>query len=311
MTEFKQGDRVKLTYGKGSEGVVIRVGSTCLYCTDDDGNQFNSHIENFVSVPLPIYHAGDLITFGTDDAFGGTVIKDYSDRFGNWIVYQSDRGTLKGHKCVVSSDQRFTIHPVIPVTILEPVVEEKVLDRKPIIIGFAGKKGSGKDTAAQALEGYENIKMAGAFKEMIRAFMRYVGICDETIERCIEGDMKETPLQCWGWRSTRFVAQTLGTDWGRDLVWHDIWINAFKIRASRYDKVKCTDVRYPNEVDAIHKDGGLVVGIYNSLIEAIDTHASESHIDSLNVDARICNDGTVPQLHDKVHRTVNHLTHDL
>ena len=173
------------------------------------------------------------------------------------------------------------------------------------VIGFTGLKGSGKDTAAAGLGDYANVKMAGALKEMIRAFMRYIRIGEGEIERCIEGDLKEVPRPYWGGRTTRYVMQHLGTDFGRNMVWDGIWVNAFKLCASGYDRVACTDVRFPNEVTAIHELGGKVIGIIRPGQDNRDAHASEAEIANLDVDMIVLNDGTVRQLQDAVKRVVD------
>jgi hypothetical protein len=169
---------------------------------------------------------------------------------------------------------------------------------KQILIGITGRMGHGKDTAAQALDDFENVKMAGALKAMVRAFLAYVGHDEAFVERCIEGDMKETPLGCFGMKSTRYVLQTLGTEWGRNLIWENLWVNAFGLRAAQFDKVVCTDVRHPNEVNEIKNSGGTMVRVVNPRIPApVNDHASEAFIDTLPVDWVIFNDHGIEDLH--------------
>ncbi len=61
------------------------------------------------------------------------------------------------------------------------------------LIGFVGLKGSGKDTAAAALEplGFTNVKFAGALKTMIYAYLDYVGVDFVNAHRIVDGDWKE------------------------------------------------------------------------------------------------------------------------
>ena len=65
-----------------------------------------------------------------------------------------------------------------------------------MIIGIRGAAGAGKSTAAKHLierYGFKNGKFSGALKAMLRTFLRYRGVDEETIERMIEGDLKEVP----------------------------------------------------------------------------------------------------------------------
>jgi hypothetical protein len=172
------------------------------------------------------------------------------------------------------------------------------------LIGIAGRKQHGKDTAAKALleRGFENVKFAGALKAMVSAFLAYVGYDEETIERIVNGDLKETPLACFGGKTSRDVQQTLGTEWGRQMVWDRIWINAFDLRADQHEKVACTDMRFPNEVAHVKERGGTTVRVFNPNAPRTgnDDHISESQIDTLPVDHVLINDGTIAELHAKV-----------
>ena len=172
-----------------------------------------------------------------------------------------------------------------------------------MIVGFAGRKGSGKDTAAGALADAKLVKFADPLKDMVRACMLCAGVSGGTITRCVDGDMRETPLHLWGNRTTRYVMQTLGTEWGRSTVYDRIWVEVFRMRAIQVGNagrdVACTDVRFPNEVDAIHALGGKVLFIERPGLAKDDTHASED-VDQLERDATIVNDGTVDDLHFKV-----------
>lgn len=169
------------------------------------------------------------------------------------------------------------------------------------VIGITGRKGNGKDTAAQALEGFEIVKFAGALKEMVRAYMRYVGVSEETIERCVEGDMKETKMALWGGKTTRYVLQTLGTDWGRNMIWDKLWTNAFQLRSAQFQKVACTDMRFPNESDVIAEEGGTTLRVTDPRKPVVlGEHPSEDLIDTLDVDYEIVNDGSIEDLHNKM-----------
>jgi hypothetical protein len=169
------------------------------------------------------------------------------------------------------------------------------------LVGIAGRKGHGKDTAAAVLlvNDYENVKFAGALKEMVRAFLRYVGVEEDTIERMVEGDLKEVPNEHFGGKTPRFVMQTLGTEWGRDTIFDRLWINAFASRAKQFDAVVCTDMRFPNEVEEVKALGGVTIRIERPSAQrtGADDHPSEAMIDTLPVDYVLTNDGAIVHLH--------------
>lgn len=153
----------------------------------------------------------------------------------------------------------------------------------PNLIGLIGRKGSGKDTAALTLlsKGYQNVKFAGALKQMARSLLTYQGMDEATVERIIEGDMKEVALDEFGGRSSRYVMQTLGTEWGRNLISDSFWVD-IAVNKALSRKTVVTDVRFPNEVAAIQDNGGVVFGISAEWIVPVEgEHESERLIDGL------------------------------
>lgn len=159
----------------------------------------------------------------------------------------------------------------------------------PELIGLVGLKGSGKDTAASALSGYENVKMAGPLKGMLRSLLRYQGVDEIAIDRMIDGDLKEEPSAYLGGRSPRFAMQTLGTEWGRQIMADDLWIRLAEARAALFDRVVITDVRFPNEAAMIKRLGGVLVRVERAGLTT-EAHASEDQVAHLPVDAVLVND---------------------
>ena len=174
------------------------------------------------------------------------------------------------------------------------------------LIGIAGRKGAGKDTAAEVLvaAGYENVKFAGALKAMMYAFANYVGIEPETAKRLIDGDLKEQPNEHLGGKSFRWAMQTLGTEWGRELIFDGIWIRSFLSRAAMFDKGVCTDMRFPNEVETVKSQGGTTLRVVDPRFKRpAEEHESESQIDTLAVDYVVCNDKKTMSVED-LHATI-------
>jgi rhodanese-related sulfurtransferase len=176
------------------------------------------------------------------------------------------------------------------------------------LVGLVGLRRSGKDTAADALVdlGYENVKFAGALKAMLKTYLRYVGVPESIIYDVIEGFQKETPVKWFEGNTTRFAMQTLGTEWGRDLIGESIWIHAAIDRARQFEKVVISDVRFPNEVDAVRNAGGKIVKIYRPGL-VVDSHLSESLIAELDYDFEIANDSTIEVFQEKVRHIIPNL----
>lgn len=139
-----------------------------------------------------------------------------------------------------------------------------------MIIGFAGLAGSGKTTAARMLEeeaDFVRLPFAGPLKAMGRAF----GLTPHEMA----GDLKEAPCAALCGRTPRQFLQALGTDFGRNMIGENVWVEAWRraVEKERLDAVASfceadppfnivvDDVRFPNEVAAIEAMGGVVVRI--------------------------------------------------
>jgi hypothetical protein len=178
------------------------------------------------------------------------------------------------------------------------------------IVAFAGRKGSGKDEAGRQLirEGYKPVKFADALKGMLRFYLMYRGVDNETIERMIEGDLKEVETPYFEGKTPRWAMQSLGTEWGRDCIGNDIWINATKDRCDSIDAwVVITDLRFDNESQACEKWGARRIRIErpNAVINEASDHPSETAIDNLDVDAVVQNSGTLDQFHKMVSKVAS------
>jgi hypothetical protein len=169
------------------------------------------------------------------------------------------------------------------------------------LIGFTGLRRSGKDTAAGFLADQQFVvrRFAGALKDMLSAYLEIRGVDSSKIFRMLEGDLKEAPSHYFEGRSPRHAMQTLGTEWGRQLIGDSIWVNTCLDEARRHDRVAIADVRFPNEAMAIRKAGGRIIKILRPGL-SIDGHASESQIASIDADAVITNDGSLEQLQHAV-----------
>lgn len=157
------------------------------------------------------------------------------------------------------------------------------------IVGITGLAGSGKSTAAKELIrlGWHNVKMAGPLKDMARA----IGLTDDHIE----GSLKETPCDMLAGKTPRYAMQTLGTEWGRNIMGKDFWVGIAErrvIEAIEWGRdVVIDDIRFQNEADMVRRLGGTVVGI-KGRGGIMSDHASENGI---YADFYITNDRPIDQ----------------
>lgn len=184
------------------------------------------------------------------------------------------------------------------------------------LLGLAGKSMAGKDTFALPLiqsHGWSHLKFADPLKDMIRSLLRSAGVFYDEIEEMVEGNNKETPSPIFFGKSARFAMQTLGTDW-RDMIHPDLWTNILETRLRNMEHanvpgVVITDVRFPHEVNFIHRLGGYVVRL--NRVEGnknITPHSSESYIESLNVDEDVYNNASVEALWARTTSIANLIT---
>jgi hypothetical protein len=170
-------------------------------------------------------------------------------------------------------------------------------------IGFCGPAGAGKSTAALRLT--ERWRFARVrFAEPLKAMLRAVGCTDAEVD----GEHKERPSALLCGRTPRQAMQWLGTEWGRDLIGPDFWVEAWKAAVERVEpfrlafsnpkedvedlRLVCADdVRFQNEVDAIHAQGGLIVEIRRPEAQSASGSGHKSEQRPFEPDLVIENDG--------------------
>lgn len=172
-----------------------------------------------------------------------------------------------------------------------------------LIIGlYSPAQQSGKSTVSNILRlhyGFEHRGFAVALKQMVASLMLSAGLTDEEIVRYYNV-RKEDPIPALGGRSFRYLAQTLGTEWGRDLIASDLWVNLVLKNPNLPPLVVIDDLRFPNEYDAIRAEGGQVWRIYRPGQEPTNGHPSEGLLEDREFDEKITNDGSIRDLEVKV-----------
>lgn len=167
------------------------------------------------------------------------------------------------------------------------------------LIGLCGYKRSGKDTIANCFRrlGYTQLAFATPIKLMLETLFEYANVNEKLVAECLNGHRKDFALGTLQACSSRHAMQTLGTEWGRNLIGQDLWVDILFDRAQSYDKVVISDVRFDNEVVALHKHGGKLIRIDRGLQP--DGHASEC-IEHIEPDYVIPNYGSLDLLEHTV-----------
>lgn len=139
-----------------------------------------------------------------------------------------------------------------------------------MIIGICGFIGAGKDTVADYLVNFHEFRresFASTLKDAVSAVFGW----DRTM---LEGrtkqarEWREQVDPWWAQRlkmptlTPRWVLQYWGTEVCRKAFHDDIWIASLenKLRNSQ-DNVVISDCRFPNEIEAIKKAGGLIIWV--------------------------------------------------
>jgi len=163
------------------------------------------------------------------------------------------------------------------------------------VIGFCGKAGSGKTTAARMT--------AVTVRSFATPLKKCVGDLFKFSYDQLYGSLyhKEMVDERYG-VSPRYVMQRFGTEFVRTTVPHlwDMLMKQELLEAEQrgYDVVAIDDVRFKSELDLIEEFGGNVVEIIRGDIKD-DTHASEIGLcDYTKI--KIYNDGTIEDLKSKL-----------
>ena len=190
------------------------------------------------------------------------------------------------------------------------------------IITISGLIGSGKDTAAELLvkhHGFTRIAFADSLKDAVAAVFGW----DRHMLEGATPESRQWREQVDPWWSERlsmphltprWALQNIGTEVFRSNFHDDIWVASVerKILASTRSVV-ITDCRFPNEIRAVKRIGGLTARIYRGAdppwLELAQTdmgefrrqyphvHASEYSSVNLAYDHYINNNGSIVELH--------------
>ena len=200
-----------------------------------------------------------------------------------------------------------------------------------MIIGFVGFIGSGKDTAADYLvnfHGFRRDSFANTLKDAVAAVFGWDRVLLEGRTKEAR-EWREQVDSWWAERldmpslTPRWILQQWGTEVCRNAFHDDIWIASLENKMRKTtDDIVISDVRFPNEIRAIHNAGGKVVrvvrgpdpewyqdavnvnsgptnmswAISKAKMESLKIHSSETAWIGRGIDLEIDNNGTIDDL---------------
>lgn len=169
-----------------------------------------------------------------------------------------------------------------------------------VVLGIAGRAGVGKSTLAKYLSdryGFMRLSFASPLKGMMSVL----------VDNCSSITEKEKPVDELCGKSLRYGLQTLGTEWGRNMIGEDIWVRYANKHVALctkvgYRKFVFDDVRFDNEAEFIksfNDEGyGIIINMLRNAGEVCSNgHASESGIDRKYVDWVLGNNDSIESMY--------------
>jgi hypothetical protein len=108
-------------------------------------------------------------------------------------------------------------------------------------------------------------------------------------------ESKDTFLIEWG-MTMREMQQRIGTNAMRKGLHENVWVISSFAGYSDNDNWAFSDVRFPNEADAILEKGGTLIRIERPGIKSMD-HPSETSLDNYPFENTLYNDCTLEEYH--------------
>ena len=156
-----------------------------------------------------------------------------------------------------------------------------------LVVAVAGPKGVGKTTfinkhLALYGRGVFRLSFAQPLKSMLGVLLDSSAFLAEN---------KENPAYGICGRSPRYLMQTLGTEWGRNMVDERLWIEVMLKRIEETPPgsvILIDDLRFDNEATALWERFPVcVVSLFRKGFEYEGSHESEQGIKSKNITLRV------------------------
>jgi hypothetical protein len=144
-----------------------------------------------------------------------------------------------------------------------------------MIIGLQGYAGSGKSTVADYLakrHGFARRHIKEPIAEMASVLLGSVGMSPASIHACLDGSLKRTPIAALGNRTPTEIQQFLGTEFGRNFIHPDLWLDIWSAWAAQHPLVVQESVRFANEAERCD----VIWEVRRPGYEALNAHVSEA-----------------------------------
>lgn len=208
------------------------------------------------------------------------------------------------------------------------------------IIGISGYSGVGKDTVGAVIQYLHCDNPQTSIEEICANYSEYEYWLDEQsdweirkfagklkdiashltgidIEDFEDQDFKKTYLgKEWDYQIDQFnpvqkmtvrdFLQKLGTDAMRMGLHDNVWVNALMADYDEEFNWIITDVRFPNEAQAIKDRDGIIIRVDRPGVSPINAHPSEIGLDDWNFDYRIANVSDIFSLKQTVEQILKH-----
>lgn len=188
--------------------------------------------------------------------------------------------------------------------VISPLLEMEQPPAVRLLGVYSAVPGSGKSALAHALavDGYERVPFASTLKAMLSVLLEAIGYSPDLTQELVHV-RKEVPLDALDGVTTRHMLQTLGTEWGRQLVhpqlWHRCWMGQVEAAFGRGSCCIADDVRFVDEAELIRSLGGVVVELKRPGLATCQNtlqHASEGGLNEWGFDAVLLNNSTLEDL---------------
>lgn len=199
-----------------------------------------------------------------------------------------------------------------------------------MIVGVCGRIGSGKGTFADILvetHNFQKLSFADPLKDCVASMFSWP-------RHLLEGDTvesrewREHPDEFWtgelGYTVTpRLVLQQVGTECMRQGFFDGVWVSLAKqtLKTYPYTDWVIPDVRFPNEIEMIRNQGGVVIEVQRGEmpewvdeyktkgVEPEDIHPSEWQWLNGTIDLIIANNGSLDNLKNQALNLLDAISH--
>jgi hypothetical protein len=181
----------------------------------------------------------------------------------------------------------------------------------PFIIGVSGYARSGKDSVGEVLR-REYGFVRRAFADPMRDALYRL---DPPVTRPGRSELFSLArvVDDLGWEQAKVecpevrpMLQRMGTEVGREMFGQNVWVEMvmFDIATTHLTEgasyFVLTDLRYPNELEALLARGGKAIRVERPGVNPAGSHLTETALDGAEFSAAITNDGTLADLKQKV-----------